>query len=403
MSVEVVNDASGPSSGATAQQFMQVPKSPKGRRKMKTTAPLVIGPVNAIVPMVFPEASPVLHESRSAPSSPDDRRKPGKGLLKHLPRPHRGRHHRSREGGEHHNHRPRWLHFRGRKKSKSVEEVNGDTGPVATTLQGSYSLEWSLSSISIEPEATPVGDLPGQPCRQLVSSNTDIPTITVSHSSDDHNTEYGNGNGVGEDELMRKMSQSSHCSTQGTSGLGSYLSPSGDDLSDMDSPLSPMSVGSSASILTCSSSSGTDARLSDFIEKDLSSPGSDPEASLGVTTPPTPHDSPTPDGPGSPVTSPSPPVGSSANPSGFDSPINSPVGSPGGPDPLNILEKMRPSGSLVSNVGVRRKEEKKRKDIRFSRVCVCACVCVCVPLPGIYGAVPHLWGDLSKLLNQHDH
>ena len=361
MSIEVINDASGGSVGATAQPaFMQVPKSPKSKKKNRTTAPLVISSVTSSVPIVLPEVTPVLHETKSAPASPGDRKK---GLLKYLPKPHRGRRHHSREGREHshHIHRPKWLPFRGRKKSRSAEEVNGDPG---TTPEDSYNLELSLRGcyLNVEPEATPVADLPGQQ-GSLVSSNCDIPTITVSHSSDDHNHEYGNGNVEREDEMMRKMSQSSHCSTQGTSGVGSCLSPSGDDSSDVESLLSPMSVGSCASFQSTASDV---AVLSDFIEKDLPSPSSDPEASLGITTPPTPHDSPTPDGIGSPVSSGSPPMGSPSNPSIFDSPTNSPVGSPGGGDPLGILEKVRPSHSPV-----RRKEEKKRRDHRFSKVCIC--------------------------------
>ena len=295
--------------GAIAQlNFITVP--PKGKKKKKkATQPLVISSLNSGLPVVLAEATPSLPKSKSAPSSPvnEQKTRQSRGILKHLPRPtsprfrRKERDHEGGGGGGGHSRRPKWLPFRHRKKSKSADEING-ISPGPSPLEGSLEaldVTSSNSGSSVEPEATPVATLPGQISdrEQARTMDAEIPMITVSHSEDC----YEEHNGMeGRDHQLRKMSGSSHhshCSTlhSGTSGVGSLLTPSGDEAdpgSDLESPLSPMSGASSSFTDELEGTSDND-----FIDKDCSavtSPTSDTETL--VTTPTTPREiSPPPD------------------------------------------------------------------------------------------------------------
>ena len=281
--------------------LIAVPKVGK-KGKPKATNALVLESLTPSLPIVLPEAAAALeanrHKSSSAPSSPSKDEKGGKhgkGKVKYLQRPTSPRISRkhfdsSPDSGQGSPGRPKWLALGFRKKrSKSTSAMNnGDITPTSTMFTGDDRGDLnSTSGSSIEPEATPVAMLPGQEGRTL---DSEIPKIMV--SSGDGEDEL---NGLEVDMYIRKSSQSSHhsqCSTlhSGTSsGLGSLLSPSGDEGeigSDLESPLSPLS---GSSFRDSTDDLRGDSSDNDCIEKDLTSalasPTSDSDT-LGVTTPP---------------------------------------------------------------------------------------------------------------------
>lgn len=268
--------------------FIKLPFSDNTR----STDPLVLSSLNSTVPFAIPGAVGFLEKSRSAPSSPVREEKKRKGLLRHLPRPKSPgnfRKHSSSDpertpspGPKTNSSRPKWLAFKKNHRRNKSKEMNGDLG------DGSSSVE-DLTR-TLEPEATPVEQLPGRILMKSSSGST-IPVITVSHSGEeDHRCSESMSHEDLNGELgdMRKMSQSSHysgCSSTlqsvGTSGVGSLLSPSGDESyigDDLESPISPLSSR------TSSFTENHHADLSDVESIDLISPLSDQD-SLSATTP----------------------------------------------------------------------------------------------------------------------
>lgn len=242
--------------------------------KYKATNPLVLSSLNSGMTIVLPEASSELQQraerSRSVPTSPSQ----VKGIRKYFPSPASPRMKKKQGKSDPdvtvpHSHRPNWLNFRHKKKSRSADGINGGTTPVGEGMENLHMVDSGVSPL----EATPMATLPGQKDRAW--DGGEIPTIMVSNMEgefDDQNPE-------------RKMSQSSHhshCSTMlsGTSGVGSLLSPSsGDECdpgSDLESPLSPLSGASSFTDEAPGSISDCDP-----IEQDiggLTSPCSDQES-----------------------------------------------------------------------------------------------------------------------------
>ena len=269
---------------------------PHGKKKVTNTA-IVVNSLTMALPIVVPEATshlegkgskrPAKSGHKSAPSSPEregaGRRNKG-FFKKHLSRPKSPTHHPNKSSHSDPESssipspqtRPRWLTFKNKKKKSP--DVNGDI-PTSSHMTSS-------SGSSLEPEATPVDQLPGR-----TNCGSNVPEIRV--SSETH--EEAVGGLVSYEDISgildpyRKNSQSSRCSSGsglvsvGTSGVGSLLSPSGDESSDLESPLSPCS--------RCSSfTDDTPGQFSDFdpIDKDYPTAHKSPSVSsenLSVTTP----------------------------------------------------------------------------------------------------------------------
>ena len=296
--------------------------NPRGKKAIESA--LAIGTVSS-VSIVMPQA---VEQTISAPSSPIREEKKTKGFLKHLPRPkspmHRRKHSHSdperTPSPQPSSHRPRWLF-----KKKKKNDINGATTPVegatpspsdSGSSQELQHCEKHLQSLTISlppPSATSVDQLPG--AIRKTDSGSCIPVIMVSHSGGELDEEqlrtsgssvsFEEMNGSGGDPLetgggggtagmTRKLSQSSQksaCSSTlqsvGTSGVGSLLSPSGDESyanSDLESPMSPLSRTSSFTTEgeTEGHHSDTDPIDAD-LHPSLTSPVSDPE--MQVTTP----------------------------------------------------------------------------------------------------------------------
>ncbi len=317
---------------AEAAPFISVPE--KGKRNVANTA-MVLNSLASTIPLVMPEANITMEDSKSAPNSPDRGEvKKSKGFLKkHLPRPRSPHHHRrtshsdpessgSRSPSCSPQPRPRWLPFRN-KRRKSPSTNNGELSAVETACRSVTDII-SCSMSSLDLEATPAHRLPGGSSEEdaaltssvsvpevcacevnLFSSSTEV-QLSMEENSDRSSTnvpkirvsdeknmdiievlEYTPREPASTDVPIRKSSQSSRCSSGsgllsiGTSGVGSLLSPSGDECysgsgSDLESPLSPYSGASSFT-------SETPGELSDSdpIEKDYYSNSSKDQ----VTTP----------------------------------------------------------------------------------------------------------------------
>lgn len=240
---------------------------------------LAFATLSSALSVTVPETATQFQQSRSEPNSPVQERKSRNGFLKLLTRPSSPRTNRKSKQElapeEQSGDRKRWL----RKKKKTPLSIKSTSVDEATSL-ASIARE---SSALQEPQATPVETLPGQ--------TLPVPTILV--SADDrgttcdakprHNCVDSCCLSLSEEEAQRKLSQSSNisrCSQSVTSGVGSMLSPSGDECDGLESPLSPLSRPSSYS------GSREELRLlqqgengmmvdDDLIEKDLGSPSSD--------------------------------------------------------------------------------------------------------------------------------
>lgn len=283
--------------------------NPRGKKGKALESAITMGTVSS-VSIVMPQA---IEKTLSAPSSPIREEKRSKGFLKHLTRPkspiHKRKHSHSdpeRTPSPQPSNRPRWLGIRRKKKN----DINGATSPVegasASPSGSGSSLEQQSEqsrSLTIPPSATSADQLPG--ALKKTDSGSIIPVIMVSSHLGEGDEEQlrTSGSSVSFEEmngelenLTRKLSQSSQksaCSSTlqsvGTSGVGSLLSPSGDESyanSDLESPMSPISR----------TSSFTDAQQSDNdpIETDLhpslASPSSDPEVQLPTPTKDSPVD-----------------------------------------------------------------------------------------------------------------
>ena len=307
---------------AEAPAFITVPQDHTKKKKNKvniTNAAMVFNSLNPTLPIVMPGAAPHLEEtSRSTPNSPERRpeRRPsadssgaegGKKsknfFKKHLSRPRsprrRGKSNSDPESSSTSpspQPRPKLL---GLKKRKSPGH-NGATSSESDRREGSASIG------SSELEATPVETLPGRTHPMAnCASGTDVPEIRVSSEAHEGGTGASGGACGGmvsfEDisgaldpgqDPYRKNSQSSRCSSGSglmsvgiSSGIGSLLSPSGDEsCSDIESPLSPYSGASSFTEETPG-----DISDSDPIDKDyISTSGGRKSGSMGsltVTTP----------------------------------------------------------------------------------------------------------------------
>lgn len=293
--------------------------NPRGKKALESA--LAIGTVSSMS-IVMPQA---VEQTISAPSSPIREEKRSKGFLKHLTRPkspiHRRKHSHSdpeRTPSPQPSHRPRWLGF----KKKNKKEMNGATTPVegaspspsgsGSSLEQQCEQHLQSLTISLPPSATSVDQLPG--ALKKADSGSCIPVIMVSsHSGGEYEEEQlrTSGSSVSFEEMnggdplaetggtagmIRKLSQSSQksaCSSTlqsvGTSGVGSLLSPSGDESypnSDLESPMSPLSRTSS---FTTEGEGETGGHHSDTdpidadLHPSLTSPVSDPE--MQVTTP----------------------------------------------------------------------------------------------------------------------
>ncbi len=336
MKIEITTSSSPIPTPSNESQMTLIPDNMPEKRgkkgRTKVTQLLVLDSLGPTVPIAVPEAASALQEASnkkgdasSAPSSPNTKTSKSKPFYKRIPRPTSPRVARkysdptlgARAG------RPKWLGlgFKNKKKSRSAEAMNGiedlTPSPMGDRGHSPASFELHSSSSSVEPEATPMATLPGQLERtfadqapKCAGSHSDIPTITVSSHGEGSPLDGGEGcspateNGFEGDACYRKFSESSQksqCSTlhsnSGTSGLGSLLSPSGDECepgSDVESPLSPLSGASSSRGSTEELRHFQDfpSTLSDTdcIEKDiattLTSPGSDTETRAIATSPP---------------------------------------------------------------------------------------------------------------------
>ena len=285
--IMIMAEASTDSKKSLNLNFITVPTLGKKKKHRVTDNAIVFGSLNSTVPIVVPEVVPALQQVKSAPSSPSKDEKKRKGFLRRPRSPLNRRKHSNSDPERTPSptpHRPKWLHFR--HKSKPPSGMNGGTTPIdddEATLTSS-------GGTLLDPIATPVEQLPGRMIK--TDSGSCIPVITVSHSGEEEAPTTNGSSASFEDDISgseldpyRKMSQSSHhsgCHSIGTSGVGSLLSPSGDECSDLESPLSPLSR---------QSSSNDEFSDNDPIERDIRSPSSDHEG-LGVTTPPTPRESP---------------------------------------------------------------------------------------------------------------
>ena len=262
---------------------ISVPRGKKSKMKVANAA-MVLNSLVPTIPIVMPDATSHLQDSKSAPNSPDRAHDRKKGFLqKHLSRPKSP--HRSRRASNSDPEsaspspqtRPKWLPFKNKKRKSA--DLNGD---IPTAMLG------DMIPSSESPEATPVDQLPGRSLESSNSGSNLVPEIRVSSEGHD----YSEGEAVSFDDISgtldpyRKNSQSSRCSSGsglmsvGTSGIGSCLSPSGDESSDLESPLSPCSVASSFTEET-----PADSDL-DPIDKDYPTwKGSSSAENLSVTTP----------------------------------------------------------------------------------------------------------------------
>lgn len=283
--------------------------NPRGKKGKALESALTMGTVSS-VSVVMPQA---VEQTISAPSSPSREEKRSKGFLKHL-RPKSPMHKRKHSQSDPErtpspqptSNRPRWLGIRRKKKT----DINGASSPVdgaSPSPSGSgSSLEQQSEqsrSLNMAPSATSADQLPG--ALKKTDSGSIIPVIMVSSHVGEGGEEQlrTSGSSVsfeemnGEPETMtRKLSQSSQksaCSSTlqsvGTSGVGSLLSPSGDESytnSDLESPMSPLSRTSS---FTDAQQSDTDPIDAD-LHPSLTSPCSDPEVQLPTPTKGSPGD-----------------------------------------------------------------------------------------------------------------
>lgn len=282
--------------------IITMPQGKKSKVKAANTA-MVLNSLTSTLPIVMPDVAPHLmanSAARSAPNSPERERRKSKGFLKkHLGsrpkspsrQPNRTFHSDPEESspGPSPQARPRWLPFKNKKK-KSTDMNNGEHKVPAQDIDIDLT---TSSGSSYEPEATPVEELPG---RTYSNCGSIVPEIRVSSEGHDQSGGSGAGGAVTFEDISgtldpyRKNSQSSRCSSGsglmsvGTSGIGSCLSPSGDESSDIESPLSPCSRTSSFTEDATGDMSDTDP-----IERDLSpvrqSPLSGSNDNLSVTTP----------------------------------------------------------------------------------------------------------------------
>ncbi len=247
------------------------------KRKTHTTDPLVLSSLTSSVPFAIPSTAEALEKSRSAPSSPVKEDKKRRGFLKHLPRarspsspkansdPERSPSPNVASGSK--LSRPKWLVFKSNRRKKSSSSSVGDVNNSGVTpVEDVEELPRTL-----EPEATPAHELPGRTPLFKSSSGSNIPVITVSHSSGEESYLSGSLDDVSK---LRKLSQCSHCSSNfpstTTSGIESLLSPSGDECYDLESPSSPLSSR------TSSFTEHTPGDLSDLDRHlELGSPGSE--------------------------------------------------------------------------------------------------------------------------------
>ena len=284
--------------------------NPRGKKGKTLESALSMGAVSS-VSIGMPQA---VEQSISAPSSPSREEKKSKGFLKHLSRPksplHKRKHSHSdperTPSPQPSSNRPRWLGIR-RKKKNDINGATSSVEDVSPSPSGSgSSLEQQseqTQSLSIPPSATSADQLPGS--MKKTDSGSCIPVIMVSSHTGELEEEHTRTSGSsvsfeemnGETETMiRKLSQSSGrsvCSSTlqsvGTSGVGSLLSPSGDECysnSDLDSPLSPLSRTSSFADAQQSDTDPIDADL----HPSLASPCSDPELQLPTPTKDSPVD-----------------------------------------------------------------------------------------------------------------
>ena len=320
---------------AEAAPFISVPE--KGKRNVANTA-MVLNSLASTIPLVMPEANIVVEDSKSAPNSPDRAEvKKSKGFLKkHLSRP-RSPHHRrashsdpessaSRSPSCSPQPRPRWLPFRNKRKKSPGQSINNGELPTIGKACRSVTDIISSSMSSLDLEATPAHRLPGGssedslPCSSsvpevcgcevsLFSSSTEAPSPVESSSSNRHSSTTVPEIRVSDERNIdvveptlrdpptaeipiRKSSQSSRCSTGsgllsiGTSGVGSLLSPSGDECysgsgSDLESPLSPYSGASSFSSETPGELSDSDPIEKDYYTHNSKDPVTTPTPLLG--------------------------------------------------------------------------------------------------------------------------
>ena len=295
---------------AESPAVITLPQNKKGKvKKGGASTALVLSSLAPTLPIVMPEVAAHLEESAkstsSAPTSPEREAKKKGFLKKHLPRPKSPS--RQRRASSSHSDpespgsspspqpRPRWLPFKNKKRRSPG--LNGETS------SSQEQEEEEMVTGSYKPEATPVDELPGR-----IHSNScpNVPEIRVSSEGQDGFAAGGGGGGGGGglvsfEEISgsldptRKNSQSSRCSSGsglmsvGTSGIGSCLSPSGDE-SDPESPLSPyspmLSFNEDASGSDASGASGSDT---DPIDRDYKSPpsitGSADNLSVATPTP----------------------------------------------------------------------------------------------------------------------
>lgn len=255
----------------------------KGKVRNVTSAAMVLNSLTSTLPIVIPEVTAHLEGSvdsvRSAPNSPDreGKKKKKKGFIKkHLSRPkspnqqpNRTFHSDPESSSPSPQTRPSWLPFKNKKRKSPVNLNNGEPSAHDSDLDPGTS--------SGSPEATPVEELPG---RTHFNCSSNVPEIRVSSEVHDQSGSLTLGSVTFEEisgslDAYRKNSQSSRCSSGsglvsvGTSGIGSCLSPSGDESypgSDLESPLSPLSRTSSFTEDTTGDISDPDG---DPIDKDL--------------------------------------------------------------------------------------------------------------------------------------
>lgn len=256
---------------------------PKSKRKHKTTGPLVLTSLTSALPVALSDTTvqampPQVRKSDKMrlkdllrPASPRSWKKSWFDDSPTSPDPHRWRSSPLKRRKKKNLH-PSGAHSEG-DSPKSDREADGEDVPAPREL-----------------ETTQILSLPGQTGERERRSVGEIPTILVSpEDSEEHS-------------LMRKTSQTSHLSTCSSSGdsprLGSVLSPSGDEegVSDQESLLSPLSVGSSIGGSRedlgedefSSSPANTDGET-DYIDEDL--PPSCPAHVQALTIPPPKHTS----------------------------------------------------------------------------------------------------------------
>ncbi len=277
-----------------AEAFITMPHGKKNKGKGTANTAIVLNSLGATLPIAVPGQ---LEEStRSAPNSPDrESRKKSKGFFKKHLKPKSPSHHSNTSLSDPEcspQARPRWLPFKGKKRRPSVN------------MNGTEDMVSSSESSPIEPEATPVEELPGRIHQNSNNGGcTNVPEIRVSSEVEGHEAETKEL--VSYEDIhvsldpYRKNSESSRCSSGsglvsvGTSGVGSLLSPSGDESyngSDLESPLSPCSRSSSFTEDTPGEFSDSDPIDKDF--PTLKSPSVSSNDNLSVTTPTPTSDSP---------------------------------------------------------------------------------------------------------------